>query len=171
MQRHECNKYNYPCTNDSLKFLFPCENQGVTDRLPNCMMHVPVWTCATHNPEGAACIICCFQSSSRRGGTKLLNCAGASGKETRVDEDITSMDTTSPIRWSWSWSSTYFQTAGKQLLATVVTASYGFQFGSSTTPWKDHQVYFQTDLASGGYLIRVGHNHWFYTEYVPICFY
>jgi hypothetical protein len=27
------------------------------------------------------------------------------------------MDTTSPIHWSWS--STYFQTAGKHLLATV----------------------------------------------------
>jgi hypothetical protein len=40
------------------------------------------------------------------------------------DEDITSMDTTSPIRWSWS--STCFHTAGKHLLATVVTASYGF---------------------------------------------
>jgi hypothetical protein len=47
----------------------------------------------------------------------------------------------------------------KHLLATVVTASYGFQFGSSTTPWKDHQVYFETDLASCGYLIRVSHNH------------
>jgi hypothetical protein len=94
----------------------------------------------------------------------------------RTDEDITSMDTTSPIRWSWS--STYFQTAGKHLLATVVTASYGFQFGSSTTPWKDHQVYFEMDPASCGYLIRVGHNHSFYTEMysingesVPICFY
>jgi D-alanyl-D-alanine carboxypeptidase len=94
----------------------------------------------------------------------------------RCDEDITSMDTTSPIRWSWS--STYFRTAGKHLLATVVTASYGFQFGSSTTPWKDHQVYFETDPASCRYLIRVGHNHWFYTEMysvngesVPICFY
>jgi hypothetical protein len=73
------------------------------------------------------------------------------------DEDITSMDTTSPIRWSWS--STNFQTPGKHLLATVVTTSYGFQFGSSTTPWKDHQVYFETDPASCGYLIRVGHNH------------
>jgi hypothetical protein len=72
------------------------------------------------------------------------------------DEDITSMDTTSPIRWSWS--STYFWTAGKHLLATVVMASYGFQFRSSTTPWKD-QVYFETDPASCGYLIRVGHNH------------
>jgi hypothetical protein len=48
------------------------------------------------------------------------------------------MDTTSPIRWSWS--STCFRTAGKHLLAAVVTASYGFQFASSTTPWKDHQV-------------------------------
>jgi hypothetical protein len=55
------------------------------------------------------------------------------------------MDTTSPIRWSWSL--TYFWTAGKHLLATVLTASYGFQFGSSTTPWKDHQVYFETDVA------------------------
>jgi hypothetical protein len=35
------------------------------------------------------------------------------------------MDTTLPIRWSWS--STYFWTAGKHLLATVVTTSYGFQ--------------------------------------------
>jgi hypothetical protein len=52
-----------------------------------------------------------------------------------------------------------FRTAGKHLLATVVTASYGFQFGTSTTPWKDHQVYFETDPASCGYLIRVGHNH------------
>jgi hypothetical protein len=51
---------------------------------------------------------------------------------TAVDEDITSMDTTSPIRWSWS--STCFQTAGKHLFATVVMSSYGFQFGSSTTP-------------------------------------
>jgi hypothetical protein len=67
------------------------------------------------------------------------------------------MDTTSPIRWSWSL--TYFQTARNHLLATIVTASYGSQFGSSTTPWKDHQVYFETDLASCGYLIRVGHNH------------
>ena len=73
------------------------------------------------------------------------------------DEDITPMDTTSPIRWSRSL--TYFQTAGKHLLATVVTASYGFQFGSSTTPWKDHRVYFETELASCGYLIRVDHNH------------
>jgi hypothetical protein len=73
------------------------------------------------------------------------------------DEDITSMDATSPIRWSWS--STYFRTAGKHLLATVVTASYGFQFGSSTTPWKDHQVYFEMDPASCEYLIRVIHNH------------
>jgi hypothetical protein len=40
------------------------------------------------------------------------------------------MDTTSPIRWSWS--STCFRTAGKHLIATVVTALYGFQFGSST---------------------------------------
>jgi hypothetical protein len=75
----------------------------------------------------------------------------------KIDEDITSMDTTSPIHWSYS--STYFRTAGKHLLATVVTASYGFQFGSSTIPWKDHQVYFETDLASCGYLIRVSHNH------------
>jgi hypothetical protein len=30
MQRHECNKHNYLCINDSLKFLFPCENQGGT---------------------------------------------------------------------------------------------------------------------------------------------
>jgi hypothetical protein len=30
MQRHECNKHNYLCINDSLNFLFPCENQGVT---------------------------------------------------------------------------------------------------------------------------------------------
>jgi hypothetical protein len=74
-----------------------------------------------------------------------------------LDEDITSMDTTSPIRWSWS--STYFRTAGMHLIATVVMASYGFQFASSTTPWKDHQVYFETDPASCGYLIRVGHNH------------
>jgi hypothetical protein len=74
-----------------------------------------------------------------------------------LDEDITSMDTTSPIRWSWS--STCFQTAGKHLIATVVTSSYGFQFGSSTTPWKDHQVYFETNPASCGYFIRVSHNH------------
>jgi hypothetical protein len=47
------------------------------------------------------------------------------------DEDITSMDTTSPIHWSWS--STCFRTAGKHLLATVVTASYGFQFGRAPT--------------------------------------
>jgi hypothetical protein len=73
------------------------------------------------------------------------------------DEDVTSMDTTSPI--CQSWSLTYFWTAGKHLLATVVTTSYGFQFGSSTTPWKDHQVYFEMDPASYGYLIRVGHNH------------
>jgi hypothetical protein len=93
-----------------------------------------------------------------------------------TDEDITSMDTTSPIRWSWS--STYFWTAGKHLLATPVTASYGFQFGPSTTPWKDHQVYFEADLASCGYLIIVDHNHRFYIEMhsvngesVPICFY
>jgi hypothetical protein len=86
------------------------------------------------------------------------------------------MDTILHIRWSWS--STYFQTAGKHLLATVVTAPYGFQFGSSTTPWKDHPVYFETDPASCGYLIRVGHNHRFYIEMysvngesVPICFY
>jgi hypothetical protein len=67
------------------------------------------------------------------------------------------MDTTSPIRWSWSL--TYFWTAGKHLLATVVTASYGFQFGSYTTSLKDQQVYIETDPASSGYLIRVGHNH------------
>jgi hypothetical protein len=48
-----------------------------------------------------------------------------------TDEDITSVDTTSPIHWSWSL--TYFWTAGKHLLATVVMASNGFQFGSSTT--------------------------------------
>jgi hypothetical protein len=76
---------------------------------------------------------------------------------TTCDEDITSMDTTSPIHWSWS--STCFRTAGKHLLVTVVTTSYGFQFGFSTTPWKDHQVYFETDPSSCGYLIRVGHNH------------
>jgi hypothetical protein len=35
----------------------------------------------------------------------------------RGDEDITSMDTTSPIHWSWS--STYFRTARKHLLAHV----------------------------------------------------
>jgi hypothetical protein len=75
----------------------------------------------------------------------------------KCDEDITSMDTTSPIRWSWS--STYFQPVGKHQLETVFTASYGFQFGSSTTLWKDHQVYFETDPASCGYLIRVGYNH------------
>jgi hypothetical protein len=86
------------------------------------------------------------------------------------------MDTTSPIRWSWS--STCFWTAGKHLIATVVMASYGFQFGSFTTPWKDHQVYFETDPSSCGYLIRVGRIHWFYIEMysingesVPICFY
>jgi hypothetical protein len=73
------------------------------------------------------------------------------------DEDITSMDTTSPIHWSWSL--TYIGTAGKHLLATVVTASYGFQFGSSTTLWKDHQVYFEADPASCGYLVRVSNNH------------
>jgi hypothetical protein len=73
------------------------------------------------------------------------------------DEDITSMDTTSPIRWSWS--STCFWTVGKHLRAIVVTASYGFQFGCSTTPWKDHEVYFEMDPASCGYLIKVGHNH------------
>jgi D-alanyl-D-alanine carboxypeptidase len=66
--------------------------------------------------------------------------------QAKGDEDITSMDTTSHIHWSWS--QTYFRIAGKHLLATVVTASYGFQFGSSTTPWKDHQVYFETDPAS-----------------------
>jgi hypothetical protein len=32
MQRHECSKHNYLCINDSLKFLFPCENKGVTQR-------------------------------------------------------------------------------------------------------------------------------------------
>jgi hypothetical protein len=97
-------------------------------------------------------------------------------EEGEEDEDITSMDTTLPIHWSWS--STCFQTAGKHLLAIVVTASYGFQFGCSTTPRKDHQVYFETDPTSCGYLIRVDHNHLFYTEmysvngeYVPICFY
>jgi hypothetical protein len=73
------------------------------------------------------------------------------------DVDITSMDTTSPIRWSWSL--TCFRTAGKHLLEIVVTASYGFLFWCSTTPWKDHEVYFETALASCGYLIRVGHNH------------
>jgi hypothetical protein len=30
MQQHECNKHNYLCINDSLNFLLPCENQGVT---------------------------------------------------------------------------------------------------------------------------------------------
>jgi hypothetical protein len=35
-------------------------------------------------------------------------------KEGEDDEDITSMDTTSPIRWSWS--STYFWTAGSTYL-------------------------------------------------------
>jgi hypothetical protein len=73
------------------------------------------------------------------------------------------MDTTSSIHWSWS--STCFRTVGKHLLATVVTASYGFQFGSSTTPWKDHQVYFETDPASCGYLIRVGH----ITDFIQRC--
>jgi hypothetical protein len=67
------------------------------------------------------------------------------------------MDTTSRIRWSWS--STCVWTAGKHLLAIVVTASYGFQFSCSTTPWKDHEIYFEMDPASYGYLIRVGHNH------------
>jgi hypothetical protein len=85
------------------------------------------------------------------------------------------MDTTSPI--CWNWSLTCFRTAVKQLLATVVTASYGFQFGCSATPWKDHEVYFETDPSSCRYLIRVGHNHIFYIEMysvngesVPICF-
>jgi hypothetical protein len=84
------------------------------------------------------------------------------------------MDTTSPIHWS----STYFQTAGKHLVATTVMASYGFRFSSSTTPWKYNYVYFNMDPASRGHLIRVGHNHRFYTEMysvngesVPICFY
>jgi hypothetical protein len=35
MQRHECSKHNYLCINDSLKFLFPCENQGITGLSPN----------------------------------------------------------------------------------------------------------------------------------------
>jgi hypothetical protein len=30
MQRHECNKHNDICINDSIKCLFPSENQGVT---------------------------------------------------------------------------------------------------------------------------------------------
>jgi hypothetical protein len=30
MQLHECNKHNYLCIKDSLNFLFPCENLGVT---------------------------------------------------------------------------------------------------------------------------------------------
>jgi hypothetical protein len=34
MQWHECNKHNYRCINDSLKFLFPYENQGVTKLNP-----------------------------------------------------------------------------------------------------------------------------------------
>jgi hypothetical protein len=35
MQWHECIKHNYLCINDSLKFLFPCENQGVIGLSPN----------------------------------------------------------------------------------------------------------------------------------------
>jgi hypothetical protein len=35
MQRHECNKHNYLCINDSLKNLFPCENQDVTGKKSN----------------------------------------------------------------------------------------------------------------------------------------
>jgi hypothetical protein len=36
MQQHEYNKHNYLRINDSLNFLFPCENQGVTmARIPN----------------------------------------------------------------------------------------------------------------------------------------
>jgi hypothetical protein len=46
MQRHECNKRNYLCINDSLKFLFPCENQGVTISIaklkPNIMSSLKV---------------------------------------------------------------------------------------------------------------------------------
>jgi hypothetical protein len=91
-------------------------------------------------------------------GSKYIHFMTANKKNLAFlhDEDITSMDTTSRIRWSWSL--TCFRTAGKHLLATVVTASYGFQFGSSTTPWKDHRVYIETDPSSCGYLIRVGHN-------------
>jgi IS30 family transposase len=37
MQRLECNKHNYLCINDSLKFLFPCENQGVTRNIAKYM--------------------------------------------------------------------------------------------------------------------------------------
>jgi hypothetical protein len=65
---------------------------------------------------------------SSGGVARVAPCLGGKAN----DEDITSMDTTSPIRWGWSL--TCFQTAGKHLLATIVMASYGFQFGSSTTP-------------------------------------
>jgi hypothetical protein len=34
MQCHECNKHNYLCIIDSLKFLFPYENWGVTNLPP-----------------------------------------------------------------------------------------------------------------------------------------
>jgi hypothetical protein len=37
MQRLECNKHNYLCINDSLKFLFPCENQGLTINIAEYM--------------------------------------------------------------------------------------------------------------------------------------
>jgi hypothetical protein len=51
MHRHECNKHNYLCINDSLKILFPCENQGVTGKKgqkcrPHCVAIV------SHNGNG-----------------------------------------------------------------------------------------------------------------------
>jgi hypothetical protein len=92
------------------------------------------WPCDPHlfNPLISTRSPCCVDHAQRR-CSQTRSC----------DEDITFMDTTSSIHWNWS--STYFQIVGKHLLATIVTASYGFQFESSTTPWKDHQVYFETD--------------------------
>jgi hypothetical protein len=66
MQLHECNKYNYLCINDSLKILFPCENQGVT------MVHNGL---GSPTPSWDLIKITCFGSNGweRRGWVVVIN--------------------------------------------------------------------------------------------------
>jgi hypothetical protein len=48
MQRHEYNRHNYLCINDSLKLLFPFENYGVTVLDPIITMIVITLICLIH---------------------------------------------------------------------------------------------------------------------------
>jgi hypothetical protein len=65
MQRHECNKYNYLCINDPLKFLFLCENQGVT-LAHNAHRQAACSTCRLRT-----CTVCLIEPSSRAHGHRL----------------------------------------------------------------------------------------------------